>query len=64
MPKLILDKFTTMPISRQRRYQMRKQQSGKCKICGQPAKGLRCKLHQAAAVAYMRARRSPAYDLI
>lgn len=66
MPKLILDKFTTMAISRQRRYQLRRQQAGCCKICGERAvpDKLLCEKHEAAAVEHMRTKRSPAWDLI
>jgi hypothetical protein len=66
MPKLILDKFTTMPISRQRRYQMRRQQEGRCKLCAEPAaRGkLLCAAHERAAAEHMRSKRSPAWEMI
>jgi hypothetical protein len=66
MPKLILDKFTTMPISRQRRYQMRRQQEGCCKLCAEPVeKGkLLCAHHEQAAAEHMRTKRSPAWEMI
>lgn len=32
--KLIQDKFTSMRVSRQRRYQLRKEAAGLCRICG------------------------------
>lgn len=36
MPKLIQDRFTAMRISAQRRYQLRREAAGRCRICGQP----------------------------
>ena len=33
----ILDEFTNLPISRQRKYQLRKRKARRCVICGQPA---------------------------
>ncbi len=33
-PNTIIDQFTDLQISRQRRYQLRKQASGLCVICG------------------------------
>lgn len=33
----IQDELAALPISRQRRYQLRKHRDGKCHICGQPA---------------------------
>lgn len=46
MPKPITDQFSHLPISRQRRYQLRKDAQGLCIICGQPqsARGL-CLAH-------------------
>lgn len=66
MPKLILDKFTTMRISGQRRHQMRKQEKGICKICPERAvKGkLLCPVHEEAAAAHMRVKRSPAWSMV
>lgn len=32
--KTINDKFTNLPVSRQRKYQLRKRAAGKCEICG------------------------------
>lgn len=37
MPKLVEDEFTDLSISRQRRYQLRKQLKGLCTICAQPS---------------------------
>ncbi len=34
MGKQIQDKFTSMRISRQRRYQLRREEAGLCRICG------------------------------
>jgi phosphoribosyl-dephospho-CoA transferase len=42
----ILDEFTDMPISRQRKYQLRMQRDQRCTVCGQPAaEGSRCLKH-------------------
>lgn len=34
MGKLIQDEFTSMRVSRQRRYQLRREKAGLCRICG------------------------------
>lgn len=36
MAKLIQDEFTSMRISRQRRYQLRREKAGLCRLCGLP----------------------------
>ncbi|HEV2393967.1 MAG TPA: hypothetical protein VG146_16565 [Verrucomicrobiae bacterium] len=42
----IVDEFTDMPISRQRKYQLRMQRDKRCTECGQPAaEGSRCVKH-------------------
>lgn len=42
----IADEFSNLPISRQRKYQLRKQRDKRCTICGGHAvKGLRCLDH-------------------
>lgn len=33
----IKDKFTNLPVSRQRKYQLRKKRAGMCVLCGEPA---------------------------
>jgi len=33
----IIDQFTDLPITRQRKWQLRKQAEGKCITCGAPA---------------------------
>lgn len=50
--RLIFDKFTKLPVSRQRKYQLRKQAKGLCGICGTPGvprppgkKKVRCQKH-------------------
>lgn len=43
--KAIKDEFTDLPISRQRKWQMRKQKAGLCIICGQPSDKERCSKH-------------------
>ena len=46
MRKRIKDEFTDLPISRQRKYQLRRQRDRRCTECGQPAiKGSRCLDH-------------------
>ena len=43
---LIHDEFTNLPVSRQRKYQLRKQRDGLCTECGEPAaSGSRCVKH-------------------
>lgn len=37
MRKRIVDEFTELPISRQRKYQLRKQRDNCCTECGEPA---------------------------
>ena len=51
MPKpAIKDEFTDLKISRQRKYQLRKQRDGLCTECGKPAvQGLRCLEHMVRA---------------
>lgn len=34
MPKLIVDQFSSMPVSRQTKYKLRRQEKGLCPICG------------------------------
>lgn len=46
MRKRIQDEFTNLPISRQRKYQLRMQRAGRCTECGEPAVlGSRCLAH-------------------
>ena len=46
MRKRIQDQYTNLPISRQRKYQLRMQQQGRCTECGEPAVlGSRCLEH-------------------
>ncbi len=46
MRKRIEDEFTDLPISRQRKYQLRMLRDRKCTECGQPAvQGSRCLKH-------------------
>jgi len=37
MRKPIIDEFTALPISRQRKYQLRMQRDQRCSECGEPA---------------------------
>lgn len=54
----IRDEFTDMPISRQRKYQLRKQRDHRCTECGQPAeKGSRCLKHLVVARERQRVKR-------
>ena len=46
MRKCIEDEFTRMPISRQRKYQLRMQRDQRCTECGEPAiEASRCLKH-------------------
>lgn len=46
MRKQIQDEFTGLKISRQRKYQLRKQRDQRCTECGEPAMhGTRCLEH-------------------
>ena len=46
MKSLIEDEFSFLPISRQRRYQLRRAREGRCTQCGAPVvKGTRCLKH-------------------
>ncbi len=46
MRKRIQDEFTDLPISRQRKYQLRMQRDRRCTECGQQAiQGSRCLKH-------------------
>ena len=41
----IKDEFQHLNVSRQRKYQLRKQRDGLCTECGAPAQGSRCAKH-------------------
>ncbi len=46
MRNSIVDEFTHLPISRQRKYQLRMQRDKRCTECGEPAsQGSRCLKH-------------------
>ncbi len=46
MRKRIQDQFTYLPVSRQRKYQLRMKRDRRCTECGQPAvQGSRCLKH-------------------
>ena len=46
MRRPIQDEYTDLPISRQRKYQLRMQREKRCTECGQPAsQGSRCLRH-------------------
>ncbi len=54
----IQDEFTAMPISRQRKYQLRMQRDLRCTECGQPAiEASRCLKHLVMARELQRLRR-------
>jgi hypothetical protein len=58
MRKRIQDEFTEMPISRQRKYQLRMQRDKRCTECGQPAiQGSRCLKHLVKARERQRTKR-------
>ena len=38
-PKPIQDKFTKLPVTRARKYQLRRMREGRCQICGRPREG-------------------------
>jgi hypothetical protein len=57
MSKLIRDEFTGLRVSRQRKYQLRKQRDGRCTECGEPtALGARCLKHLVRAREHQRKR--------
>jgi len=41
----IADEFTNLPLSRQRKYQMRMQRDSRCILCGEPTDGKANCLH-------------------
>jgi hypothetical protein len=54
----IQDEFTALPISRQRKYQLRMQRDSCCTECGEPAvKGSRCLKHLVKARERQRSKR-------
>jgi hypothetical protein len=53
----IKDEFQHLPVSRQRKYQLRKQRDGLCTECGAPAQGSRCAKHLILARERQRARK-------
>jgi hypothetical protein len=58
MKKPIQDEFTGLPISRQRKYQLRMQRDQRCTECGEPALlASRCLKHLVNARERMRKKR-------
>ena len=54
----IQDEFTYLPISRQRKYQLRKKRDKRCTECGAPAiRGVRCLKHLVMARELQRKKR-------
>jgi hypothetical protein len=54
----IQDEFTALPISRQRKYQLRMQRDRRCTECGEPASiGSRCLKHLVKARERQRTKR-------
>src|SRR6516165_8801427 len=54
----IQDEFTCLPISRQRKYQLRKKRDKRCTECGAPAiRGVRCLKHLVMARELQRKKR-------
>ncbi len=50
MRNCIQDEFTDLPISRQRKYQLRMKRDKRCTECGEPAaEGSRCLKHRVKA---------------
>ena len=43
--KLIQDEFTALPVSRQRKWQLRRGAEGRCGVCGVTAAGKLCDTH-------------------
>ena len=57
MRKPIQDEFTHLPVSRQRKYQLRMQRDGRCTECGAPSAGAsRCLKHLVLARERQRAK--------
>jgi len=53
----VKDEFTDLPVSRQRKYQLRRQKEGKCVKCGQPqVAAFLCLKHMIAAREWNRQR--------
>lgn len=60
MRRPIKDEFTTLSVSRQRKYQLRKQRDNRCTECGAPAMNAsRCLKHLVLARERQRARKQP-----
>jgi hypothetical protein len=58
MRQRIKDEFTDLPISRQRKYQLRMRRDNKCTECGEPAvHGSRCLRHLVKARERQRTKR-------
>ncbi len=60
MPRLIQDEFTSLRVSPQRRYQLRRAAAGLCRLCGAPEAhpGLGyCEKHYASQLGYAKRRR-------
>lgn len=55
MPKLIQDEFSGLKISAQRRYQLRKNKAGCCRICGGPGTPY-CETHRTMQRDYVKGR--------
>jgi hypothetical protein len=54
----IIDEFSHLPISRQRKYQLRKKRDKRCTECGEPAaEGSRCLKHLIRAREHQRKKR-------
>jgi hypothetical protein len=62
MPRIIEDAFTHLDISRQRRYQLRMESAGRCRICGEKTGegSPYCEKHRKAQTGYDQERRGPA----
>ena len=56
MPRIIEDAFTHLNVSRQRRYQLRMEAAGRCRICGEKGAPY-CEKHRKQQSEYDKERR-------
>ena len=60
MPKLIQDEFTNRTdLSAPRKYQLRRERDGLCRICGKPGKSGLCPTHRAYHRRFVRIAHNP-----
>lgn len=59
--KKIEDEFSDLPVSRQRKYQLRRMKEGRCRVCGaETEKGTLCEKHRQWHREYQNQRRQGA----